>query len=194
MNKKLTLLFFCFLSLNCFGQELKLLRGKDHKTFKEGSIFEVIIAENNASNDKRCCNYTELIGKITLINGDSLTLQLSSYTNKKTVENVKIEDVFYSQTGTIKATIAQNEIFYLRNFKSYKSKKRKEGFLIAGGLLLFTGAVTALNAFIVNDKSNKNNLLISGGIQIGLGLGFLISSDSKKYYLNNAEDTWAIKK
>lgn len=103
-------------------------------------------------------------------------------------------DIYNFQALPIKTTIAQDEIVYLKNFKSYKSNSRKEGFKIAGTLLLFTGTVTALNTFLVKDKSNKGNLLISGGIQMGLGIGFLVSGSSKKYYLKDNEDIWTIKK
>jgi len=193
MNKRLTPIFLCLVSLNCFSQELRLSKGTDEKTFKKGSIFEIVISENNHSDDKVSCKSAELIGKIISISQDSLTLQLSTYKSNKIVENVEIEDVFQSKTGTIEATIAQREIIYLRNYKTLKHKKKKAG-LAVGGLFLFTGAVTALNAFVVNDRNSKNNLLISGGAQFGLGVGFLIASNSKKYCLSNCEETWTIKK
>ena len=192
--KKINLVFFCFLSLSGFGQKLTLSNANKQKTFKEGSIFEIAASKSNYDNDKNFCTTTESIGKLISIGKDSMTLQLSSYTNKTNAGSLEGVDIFNFQSQPIKTTIAQDEIVYLKNFKSYKSKSRKGGFLVAGTLLLFTGTVTALNTFLVKDKSNKGNLLISGGIQMGLGIGFLVSGSSKKYYLKDNEDIWTIKK
>jgi len=192
--KAIIFVICCLLSLNGFGQRLTLFKGNDQKTFKESSIFEVVTSESNPDNDNNSCNATELIGKLISISNDSMTLQLSSYTKKRNEENFEGANIFNLQAWPMKATIAQKEIVYLKNFKSYKSRNRKDGFQIAGGILLFTGAVTALNTFVVKDKSNKGNLLLSGGAQVGLGIGFLIAGSSKKYNLRNNEEIWTIKK
>ncbi len=65
---------------------------------------------------------------------------------------------------------------------AYKSMKRKENLIPLGGLLLTTGLVTGINTFFVKDKKGKNALLLSGGIQIGAGITFLIASTSRKYH------------
>lgn len=195
MNKTLTLIFLCFVSLNCFGQELRLSRGTEEKKFKKGSIFEIVTTETTHSDDRVSCKGAELIGKIISISADSLTLQLSAYKSKQMVENVKIEEVFHSNTGTIETTIAHRDIIYLKNYKTLKQQKKKASLFVGlGGVMFFTGAVTALNAFVVNDKSNINNLLISGGAQFGLGIGFMIAGNSKKYSLSDSENNWTIKK
>ena len=43
MTNPLPLILLCFLSTTCFSQELKLWKGKDEKTFKTGSLFEIVI-------------------------------------------------------------------------------------------------------------------------------------------------------
>lgn len=193
MTNPLPLILLCFLSTTCFSQELKLWKGKDEKTFKPGSLFEIVVDKTNKSADKSWCSSAQLVGKIVAISDDSLTLQLNSYSIKKTMENVENKEIFLSQTGTLESTIAKNEIIYLSNYKSQKHKKRKENIFTTGGLMVFTGLVTALNALVVKDKSSKKTLLISGGLQFGLGLGLTITNDTKKYYLRNRHDIWSIK-
>ncbi len=194
MNKTLLpLILLCFISLTCFSQELKLWKGDEEKTFKTGTLFEIVVDNANKSADKRWCSSAELVGKIVSVTDDSLKLLLNSYKIRNNMENVKKEENFYSQTGTIEAKIAKNEIVYLRNYKSLKHKKRKENIMGTGVLMVFTGVVTALNALVVKDKSSKKSILISGGIQLGIGIGFIIAGDTKSYHLRDRGDIWSIK-
>lgn len=194
MNKSLLpLILLCFLCTTCFSQELKLWKGDEEKTFKTGTLFEIVVDNANKSADKRWCSSAEFVGKIVSVTDDSIKLLLNSYKIRNNMENVKKEENFYSQTGTIEAKIAKNEIVYLRNYKSLKQKKRKENFLGTGVLMVFTGVVTALNALVVKDKSSKKSILISGGIQLGVGIGFIIAGDTKSYHLRDRGDIWSIK-
>jgi uncharacterized membrane protein HdeD (DUF308 family) len=61
---------------------------------------------------------------------------------------------------------------------------------VYGGLLLFTGTVTAINNFLVKEKTNKKTLLISGGIQFGTGIALLSIPKHKRYYLKRNSETW----
>ncbi len=81
----------------------------------------------------------------------------------------------------------------LQAYYIVKLKKRKENILGTGVLMVFTGVVTALNALVVKDKSSKKSILISGGIQLGVGIGFIIAGDTKSYHLRDRGDIWSIK-
>jgi len=194
MNKIITITILLLVYLSAFGQELKIINGTNSKLFKKGSLFEILTSECVKQKENKCCNCQELIGTITSVNKDSLTLKLSSFTHKREVENfnININDSFYSLTKTIDYKIGKDEIYYLKNYKSSKNKKRKENLTVVGGLLMATGIFTALNALIVSEKNNKNNILISGGTQFGLGLCFVIFGNSKKYNFKNSKKIWAI--
>jgi hypothetical protein len=179
--------------LELFRKGLTLIKGNYQKTFKEGFVFEIVNAEKPKSKDADCCNYTQLTGKIYSIEGDSITLQLFSVSNKKVIDGTENEHIYFSQTGMIKSTIAWDQIYYLRNFKNYKNINRKTNFQIIGAILMVTGAVTMLNSFIVDTRSNKNKLLYTGGAQIGLGLGFSILGSTKKYFLHHTNNNWVFK-
>lgn len=193
--KKTTIFLFCsMLSLNGFSQGLKLSKGGEKKVFKTGSIFKVVTIKYEGPDDEKCCDYEHFIGTITGISKDSLSFQLSEVVRTKTSENIDIQEVLQSENSSIPMVVSHKKILYIENYKSPKSMKTKDGFQIAGGLLLFTGVATALNAFLVHNKNSKNNLLISGGAQLGLGIGFLIMHNTKKYYINNTfeENKWVI--
>ncbi len=194
MNNKINILILCCIGWNCSGQGLTLIKGNYQKTFDEGSVFEIVNAEKQKSKDADCCNYTQLTGKIKSIGADSITLQLFNISTKKLIDGTESENIYFSQNGKIKSTIAQDQIYYLRNFKTYKSINRKISFKIIGAILLTAGAVTMLNSFIVNNRSNKNKLLYTGGAQIGLGLGFSILGSTRKYFLHHTNNNWVIKK
>lgn len=119
-------------------------------------------------------------------------MKVTSYRNIKNVDNENLDYTYFSKSRTITTTVAQKDIHYLSNYKSYASFKRKSAFSRTAGLLIITGGVTALNTFVVNGKNAKRNLLISGGAQIGVGIIFGLLSNSKKYYLNEAADVWSL--
>ena len=158
------LLFLGLLLFNtfCYGQELKLYRHNNTKVFKSGSIYEVVISES--AKDKRCCSYKSLVGTLTETSTDSLHFKLSEFKSRDYVENVR----------------------------SYKSKSNKNGMLSIGAILIISSLGTLVNSVIVRNDASKNVLLISGGVQIGLGLSLVILGSSKHYYLKNKNDPWKI--
>lgn len=186
------LLFLGLLLFNtiCYGQELKLFRHNNTKVFKSGSIYEVVISES--AKDKRCCSYKSLVGTLTETSTDSLHFKLSEFKSRYYVENVRFEENYQSKNHTINMTIASNEIYYLKNHKSYKSKSNKNGMLSIGAILIISSLGTLVNSVIVKNDASKNVLLISGGVQIGLGLSLVILGSSKHYYLKNKNDPWKI--
>lgn len=177
---------------SCFGQGLRLTRGLETKKFKENSVFEMVLAEEDPARNRTYCDYLELVGTFKSVKGDSLFLQLSSLVDHRLIDDASIEQSLLFDSNVRNYPVASNQIVYLQRYKSLKRKKAKQNFGIAGGLLIFTGAATALNGFVVKGKSNKNNLLLSGALQIGLGISFGIASRSEKYYFKSRIENWAI--
>ncbi len=190
MNINFITLCLCFLYYCSTGQELKLIRGDENKTFKAGSVFDIYLAEKNAENANYGCASRELIGQVISVNKDSLTLKLTSYTDKRCIDEVAIQHLYAFSAVPPKIAIDKNDIIYFNHYNSYGAKQRKRGFTIAGALLLFTGTVTLLNAILLKDKGSKQTLVISGAAQIGLSIGFLIGGGEKKYYLKNSMEPW----
>lgn len=182
MIKTLLTSFLAILSTLCCAQGITIKRGNSHKTFKQNSTFKIYQKIITADLENQCCEVVECIGTITGLSPDSLTLRLKSYSSKKNVFDSKVENELYSLPETMTATISKKDIDYLQRYKSYKSMKRKENLIPLGGLLLTTGLVTGINTFFVKDKKGKNALLLSGGIQIGAGITFLLAGASRKYH------------
>jgi uncharacterized membrane protein HdeD (DUF308 family) len=86
------------------------------------------------------------------------------------------------------------EVLYVKHFKNSKTIKRKQFRAAAGGVLFFSGVLTGLTALAVENRSDRQKLLISGGLQFGLGFAAGISSTTKAYYLRSAEKNWLIRK
>ena len=192
MNRLLISLFLCLTGFMGYAQSFKLYRGSEVKTSKDGSIFEVQLIGVKPTDCNKCRDYTQIFGQITSVSKDSFTMKVTSYRSIKNIDNEQLDNTYFSKSSSIRTTIANNDIHYIRNFKSYASQNRKSAFTVPAGLLITTGAVTALNTFVVNGKNAKRNLLISGGAQISLGVIFGLLSNSKKYYMNEAADVWAL--
>ena len=192
MKNSITIAAVCLIGLNSFGQGLRLTRGLETKEFKGNSVFEMVLAEEDPTRNRTYCDYLELVGTFKSVKGDSLFLQLSSLVDHRLIDDASIEQSLLFHSNVRNYPVSTNQIVFLKRYKSDKSRKARQKLGVAGGILLFTGAATALNALVVKGKSNKNNLLLSGGLQIGLGIGFGIASTAKKYYLKNRSDQWAI--
>lgn len=91
-----------------------------------------------------------------------------------------------------RTTFAVEDMVGLKHFKSEKAQKHKSAFGIVGGIMMFTGAITALNAFLAKDFSNREDLLIAGVILIGTGLTFGLMGSTKNYYFRDKEEVWKV--
>jgi len=61
-------------------------------------------------------------------------------------------------------------------------------------VLFFSGILTGLTALTVENRSDRQKLLVSGGVQFGLGFVMGMSSTNRAYYLRSAGKNWMIKK
>lgn len=188
-NVFLLLILIC-IKISSFGQVLKISDGTKVKSINSNAVLDAIIAERGKINGKNCCDYEVFKGTIKSANKDSLTLKLTEINVKKHIDNTLFKYELLFPRSATKKTLAFKDIYYIDRYKSEKSVKRINTFRTIGGLLLFTGTVTALNNFFVKEKSNKKALLISGGIQFGAGITLFSLNRPKRYYLNHNIETW----
>ncbi len=186
-------LLFCFVSISTFGQTLTIANGRTEKSFKPNAFYEIILREGSIGGKEDCCESIKLSGSLSGVSKDSLYMQLSSYVHIKRVDDIKVEQQVFSKSGNNYGSFARHDIFSIEHHKSLKSKKRKDAFTVIGGLLLFTGIVTAANYSILSDDKSKTSILKSGGIQVGVGIGFIIARNSRKYRFKGTGEIWWIK-
>jgi hypothetical protein len=190
MKNIFLLLILGCIKISSFGQVIKISDGTKVKSINSNSFLEAIIAERGKINGKNCCDYEVFKGTIKSANKDSLTLKLTEINVKKHIDNTLFKyELLFPRSATEK-TLAIKDILYIDKYKSEKSSRRDKITRGIGGLLLFTGSVTALNNFFVKEKSNKKALLISGGIQFGAGITLLALKGPKRYYLKHNIETW----
>jgi hypothetical protein len=176
-----------------YAQGLTITNGEKDKTFKEGSVFQLRLTNKDIPQDGKIIDWTEAVGVISQMSRDSFTMILKSYENNYTVDYVNVTDVITSRMSNNYGVFSKNDLFSLRKYKSYKSKKRRDNLIGIGGIFMFTGMITSMNAFLVPEGSNRNKILISGCIQVGLGIGSLILYRPREYNFNCGNDFWEIK-
>ncbi|HFA50954.1 MAG TPA: hypothetical protein ENJ95_18240 [Bacteroidetes bacterium] len=191
MQHFLILFFCCFISINIFGQTLTITNGETEKTFKPSSVYVISFGEGEPSG--KCCDWTEMTGTLSGLNKDSIRLRLSKYTQMTVAEDLSSDHTITYKNDLNFGSLAKKDIYSLVKYKSLKSKKRKNNFGIAGGILLFTGVTTALNSFIVSDKDSKRDILLSGAAQVGLSITFLAFNSTPKYKFRGDGNIWRIK-
>ncbi|MCC6410199.1 MAG: hypothetical protein IT270_00990 [Saprospiraceae bacterium] len=190
MKKSLLVIFCTLFGLHVFGQGLAITSGEKVKNFKPGSWYNILV-EGKAVGGQPC-DHLEYTGTISRISGDSITLLTGKVTIRSVVESTHVEQSMLFAGQRARTTFAVEDMVGLQHYKSEKAQKTKKTFGVVGGLLMFTGAITALNGFFVKDASNREGMLIAGGIQIGAGLTLALSSSSKKYYFRDKEEVWKV--
>lgn len=190
MKNIFTLIFLFSINVIGFSQYLKISDSTKVKLLNTKSFFETVLAENKKIEGNNCCDYQVFKGNIISVNNDSINMKLTEVNVKKHIDITQFDYELLFPVSSNEKKLAIKDIYYINYFKSEKSFNRKNNFIGIGGLLLLTGTVTALNNFFVKDKTNKRALLLSGGIQFGVGIVFLSFTGSKRYYLKNEKETW----
>lgn len=174
-----------------YAQELSISKLTLTKSFDLSGYFELGI-DKNKEGSKECCNTASLFGYIADVRKDHIVFNLVKGSSVYKSASLELSSLMIPETGNSELNIPKEDVALLRYFKSKKHAKRKEAFLITGGLLLFTGIATTIHYFILGESENKNRLLYSGGIQCGLGIGLLISSNTKSYKFKHTSDPWQL--
>ena len=190
MQKTLLLLALLFAATTCSGQQITITSGAKTKNFKPGSWYIIKTTDVPLSSQRSDRIY--YAGTFTRKSADSLEMHTGTVKARNIVGDITVEQD-YAFNAKALTTVAINDIRYLQQYKSKKAYESKKSWNIAGGILILTGALTALDFILVDDKESRNDLLIYGGIQIGVGITVAALSSSKKYYFKDRERIWRMK-
>ncbi len=177
---------FLLISVFCYAQELNIFKSKtSHKIFST-DFLEVGVKINS---DETCCNYIHFEGTLTSFSKDSLAFNFfTSVINQKLNSSLNTFNLAYLNDNSNKI-IAKDDILYIADYKSEKSKKTRENLSILGGIIMIGGLVTSLNALIFADN-NKSDLLLAGGIQFGTGFAMGLGFNKSKKRFEAVDDPW----
>lgn len=176
------------IGLPCTAQSLPITSKTKIKTFKVGTYFEIVTADKCED-----CDWTKYRGTIKVLSPDSLTLQTTHIESGRKIDSTAMLHSVYFPHASGSVTLAKNDILLLKAYKSEKSYNRKNSIGVIGGLLIITGAATAIHGIALPKGSGKSATLVSGGAQILTGISLAISSSSKRYYFRDREAVWWIK-
>ncbi|MEO1518187.1 MAG: hypothetical protein AAFV95_24410 [Bacteroidota bacterium] len=160
------------------AQSMELTNGRKVRKINPGDYVELFISSDTAEIKSQSQN---LIGHFTTYSNDSLHLRLVYSFYESSWDKLPDEKRQFPSVININERIAIADIYRIDQFKSAKSKNRKEFLSITGGLLFFTGLITAANALLVDDRNSKDILLISGAVQVGASISLGILGSSRKY-------------
>ena len=157
------------------AQSLSITNGESTKTFDANTYFEMIFYEDG----EPCC-YSSVSGKIKRILADSLQIRVHdiSFDDQKLDLMLKMHKSIGEKDLIM--TFPKNQLQMLRGYKSKKSKNG--GWTVVGGILLTTGLITLANSYDLSANDFRDGVLISGGLQFGLGIISLSIGSKKKYY------------
>lgn len=187
MKRILTVAVFMVVALSSYSQGFRIYNDLRSVEISPLDLVQINIGE--PVSDKNCCSIQKFFGTIESVSKDSilfkadamqLILRFSSEADRfDTGNNFKMEN-----------SVAKSDILGLINYKSHKKRKLKKSLSVTGGLLMVGGLATTLSSILVSSKSDKQKLILAGGIQFGTGLVIGISSRSKKYNFKTGITPW----
>ncbi|MCC6410203.1 MAG: hypothetical protein IT270_01010 [Saprospiraceae bacterium] len=187
MQKTIFLLAMLFANNMCFSQQITITSGSKTKTFQPGSWYIIKTSDVSINSQRSDRIYYE--GAFTRISADSLEMHTGTVKARNIVGPITVEQDYVYNAKAL-TTVAVRDIRYLQHYKSKKTYESKKSWNIAGGILILTGAFTALDFIIVDDKESRKELLVYGGIQVGAGIAIAALSSSKKHYFKENERVW----
>ena len=186
----------CCLMMVCVArmsaQTISLFDGKREVYFRKDAWYEIAAAPVNDGVNLK--NATFWYGNNLELLNDTLSLRTEKITRNKLILDTSLSDNFYFPSSTLGRKVPLRDVLYIKHFKNEKTIKRKQFRAAAGGVLFFSGVLTGLTALAVENRSDRQKLLVSGGLQFGLGFAIGISSTTRAYYLRSAEKNWLIRK
>ena len=191
MLKILLIALSCFFAFGSFGQELTIKRDSQIKSFKENSVYFIVLSKVKSYKKDSCCNYTEALGSITSIEKDSLGMSLQTFSKSNVLKETEVNYIDISWDN-----ILQNKIAFkpMKSplVKSFKSKNLKKKLSIYGSILMLSTGVTMLNTLVIKDKVSRQNLYKLSALQLGCGLTLAIIGSKKRHYITGYNRSWTI--
>ena len=192
MLKILLIALSCFFAFGSFGQELTIKRDSQIKSFKENSVYFIVLSKVKSYKKDSCCNYTEALGSITSIEKDSLVMRLQTFSKSNVLKETEVNYIDISWDNILQNKIAKSDILYFKNYKSFKSKNLKKKLSIYGSILMLSTGVTMLNTLVIKDKVSRQNLYKLSALQLGCGLTLAIIGSKKRHYITGYNRSWTI--
>lgn len=181
-----TLFLLSLCSIGLSAQSLQLKKDKKTKEFDANTYYEVYLGEmdDREYGEDGCCDYIRLETQLSHISQDSLTFAVDFFEEQKGLAgNTTLSSTNYAQPQSL--VFAKSEVIQMHVFKSKSAFNRRETWNTIGGILVVTGLATSVNYLVFNKSDNKEDFLISGGIQIVTGSILGLLTKRKKYNLND---------
>jgi len=193
MNRGIVTFYLVIACAACLSaQSISLFDGKRDVHFRNDAWYEIAIAP--IADGVNLKNATFWYGNNLDVQKDTLSLRTEKITRNKLILDTSLSDNFYFPSSTSRRKVPLRDVLYIKHYKNEKTIKRKQFRAAAGGVLFFSGVLTGLTALTVENRSDRQKLLISGGLQFSLGFAVGISSTTRAYYLRSAEKNWLVRK
>ncbi len=162
------------------AQSLTIKNGDLSKTFGPDTFYEMYFIGESTD----CC-YTIVNGIVERVYVDSVKIRVNGLGLNIESLDFKLNLGSSISEKELSLTFSKEDLVIMQGFKSRKKYKQKSKWSSLGGVLLVTGLVTFANSYDFDDKSFRNGVLISGGVQIGLAI-ISGSIGGKKRYRTSA--------
>jgi len=174
------MLLFTFM---CQGQGLKIHNSKSETIISKSQPLEVGVGLDD------CCSSLIFNGRFVSESKDSIKFNFTTSELKQKLEDSSNNfNKNYLNNSSYK-TIAKNNIYYINNYKSEKSKKRRGRIRDLGAIVMLAGLGTGISALILANEDRKT-LLLASGIQVVTGLAIGVSAVKKEKYFKEKKDLW----
>ncbi|MFK8005504.1 MAG: hypothetical protein AB8H03_04000 [Saprospiraceae bacterium] len=189
--KTIPTFIFLIISFAAIGQILPIKKEDKTVSFKENNFFIFSLSKPDDLQNWIPTVQTTLAGFIIDEFQDSIQFEITNFNQFTNSHLVKPAEFIKLTNNPNQIKFAKQDVNSFDVYKSEKNYCRKENFLMIGGVITLTGIVTAANFFMFKKSENRKKLLISGGIQFGVGLSFIIFSNSyKDYDMRSGKPKW----
>lgn len=182
-----------------FGQGLTISKGGKEKVIPIGSYFE-FNRYVSPSEDCVTCENESYYGQLIAVTSDSIQI---NYTHKDLYQ--KKENFILHHTEEFNPrvipenflTVAKKRIYSIQYYgNNSAAKKKRTNRQIFGSIAIMTGLTTGLAGLIIQNKRDKDNVLMVAAAEFGVGLLMVSISGKRKYQFqasDKVEDPWQIK-
>lgn len=177
------------ITLNINAQGYLFTNGKKSIQLNQNHFYDISISKGT-TNEEIEAAYNFASGQILSVEKDSISFQISTLEKHIKQDGFENNNVSEWDSNQPINMIAKEDILFLSKYKSAKNKKIRDGLSITGGILIFTGLTTTLNATLVKKKGGRENVFYSGITQFGVGIILASFYRSKKYYMKTCSDPW----
>lgn len=183
----LSIIICMIVATSHYGQSFNLVNNGGVISMKKSDVLVITIPEIIENSTDFGCDFIQYTGKIESIFRDSVLMNVEKERLYFCDKENSSETVFDFTKESKLRMIAQDDIFRVENMK--KSKRRKTISTI-GAILFFGGALTTANALIFSKEGHKQNLVLAGVIEMGVGLTITSFARRKRYYFKKDRDPW----